>query len=101
MIITLNHQAIKSQEDQQVEIGLKQFISWNMNHLNMKVSLREMISKNIIDMGVKVVKEIGLVDLVQQKVKDQIAKNIEEILVLLEEKLALIQLQLDKIIKIN
>jgi len=41
-----------------------------MNHLNMKVSLREMISKNIIDMGVKVVKEIGLVDLVQQKVKD-------------------------------
>ena len=44
MIITLNHQNIKSQVDQQVKIGLKLFINWNMNHLNMKVSLSKMIN---------------------------------------------------------
>ena len=90
MIITLNHQAIKSQEDQQVEIGLKLFINWNMNHLNMKVSLSKMINKDTIDMEVKVVKEIREEDLVHQRVKDKIVKYIEEILVLLEGKLALI-----------
>ena len=90
MIITLNHQAIKSQEDQQVEIGLKLFINWNMNHLNMKVSLSKMINKDTIDMEVKVVKEIREEDLVHQRVKDKIVKNIEKILVLLEGKLALI-----------
>ena len=90
MIITLNHQAIKSQEDQQVEIGLKLFINWNMNHLNMKVSLSKMINKDTIDMEVKVVKEIREEDLVHQRVKDKIVKNIEEILVLLKGKLALI-----------
>lgn len=45
-----------------------------------------MINKDIIDMEVKVAKEIEVVDLVQQKVNDKIVKNIEEILVLLEEK---------------
>jgi len=90
MIITLNHQNIKSLVDQQVEIGLKLFINWNMNHLNMKVSLSKMINKDIKDMVVKVVKEIGEVDLVHQRVKDKIVKNIEETLALLEGKLALI-----------
>ena len=45
-----------------------------------------MINKDIIDMEVKVAKEIEVVDLVQQRVNDKIVKNIEEILVLLEEK---------------
>jgi len=45
-----------------------------------------MINKDIINMKVKVAKEIEVVDLVQQKVNDKIVKNIEEILVLLEEK---------------
>jgi len=45
-----------------------------------------MINKDFIDMEVKVAKEIEVVDLVQQKVNDKIVKNIEEILVLLEEK---------------
>ena len=37
MIIILNLQTIQSQEDPRIE--LKLFINWNMNHLNMKVSL--------------------------------------------------------------
>jgi hypothetical protein len=45
-----------------------------------------MINKDIIDKEVKVAKEIEEVDLVQQRVNDKIAKNIDEILVLLEEK---------------
>jgi len=45
-----------------------------------------MINKDIINMKVKVAKEIEVVDLVQQKVNDKIVTNIEEILVLLEEK---------------
>ncbi len=72
MIIILNHQITKSQEGQQVKIGLKQFINQNMNPSNMKVSLSKMISKDIIDMEVKVVKEIEVEDIVQQKVKDKI-----------------------------
>ena len=58
-----------------------------------------MIYKDIKDM--EVAKAIGQIDLVQQRVKDQIFKNIKETLVLQEGKLALIQLLLDKIIKIN
>lgn len=81
MIIILNHQTIKSRWDQQVEIGLKLFINWNMNHLNMKVNLIKMISKDIIDMEVKVAKEIRVLDLAQQRVK-----NTEETRVLLEGK---------------
>ncbi len=72
MIIILNHQITKSQEGQQVKIGLKQFINQNMNPSNMKVSLSKMISKDIIDMEVKVVKEIEVEDIVQLKFKDKI-----------------------------
>jgi hypothetical protein len=43
-----------------------------MNPSNMKVSLSKMISKDIIDMEVKVVKEIEVEDIVQLKFKDKI-----------------------------